>query len=92
MIDSDDTESLSFEAEVKEGSTFSRIWILPILALSIGLWMLYAQWSDQGPLVSITFESAAGVEAGKTTIKTRDVVIGEVEAIALQKDNDGVTV
>lgn len=80
------------EALVKPVRTISKIWLVPIIALFIGLWMVYYQWSNQGPLITIEFKTATGLEAGKTKIKTRDVNIGLVKSIELSKDLSAVIV
>ena len=80
------------EALVKPVRTVSKIWLIPIVALFIGMWMVYYQWSNQGQLISIQFKTATGLEAGKTKIKTRDVDIGVVKNIQLSDDLSGVVV
>jgi paraquat-inducible protein B len=80
------------DAEIKDVKTVSAIWFVPIVALLIGGWMVYYHLSNQGPLVTIYFESAEGMEAGKTKIKSRNVNIGNVETISLNEKGDGVTV
>ena len=80
------------EAIVKPVRTVSKIWLVPIVAFFIGLWMVYYQWSNQGQLISIQFNTATGLEAGKTKIKTRDVDIGLVKNIELSEDLSGVIV
>ena len=61
--------TLPEEALVKPVRTVSKIWIVPTVAFFIGLWMVYYQWSNQGPLITIEFKTATGLEAGKTKIK-----------------------
>lgn len=80
------------DADVKQVRGISAIWFVPIVALLIGGWMVYYHWSNQGPVVTLFFESAEGMEAGKTKIKSRHVNIGEVESITLNDAGDGVTV
>ena len=80
------------EALVKPVRTVSKIWLIPIIALFIGMWMVYYQWSNQGQLISIQFKTATGLEAGKTKIKTRDVDIGIVKNIQLSDDLSSVVV
>ena len=58
----------STEATVKRSKRLSPIWIIPILALSIGVWMVFKTFQEQGPTVTIEFESASGLEAEKTKI------------------------
>ena len=80
------------KAEVKPTSSISRIWIIPILVLVIGGWMVYYQWKNQGPLITIELHSATGIEVNKTPIKVRDLDIGQVKKITLKPDLDGVLV
>jgi paraquat-inducible protein B len=80
------------EAIIKPVRTISKIWFVPIVAFFIGVWMVYYQWSNQGPLITIEFKTATGLEAGKTKIKTRDVDIGVVRDIELSDDLNGVLV
>lgn len=89
-MDKDHTNPES--AQVKPVATISRIWLIPLVALFIGLWMLYYQLSSQGPLITIEFTNASGLESGKTKIKARDVDIGLVENIDLKQDLTGVVV
>lgn len=80
------------DALVKPLRTVSKIWLVPIVAFFIGVWMIYYQWSNQGPLITIEFKTATGLEAGKTKIKTRNVDIGLVKKIHLSDDLSGVIV
>jgi paraquat-inducible protein B len=79
-------------ARVKTGRNFSIIWIVPLLALLIGGWLAVKAIYDKGPTITITFASAEGLEAGKTKIRYKDVVIGQVEEIKLSEDLKGIIV
>jgi len=79
-------------AKIEQIKSISMIWFVPFIALFIGAWMVYYQWSNEGPLITIAFDSAEGMEVGKTKIKSRNVDIGEVKNIVLNKDADGVIV
>lgn len=68
------------------------VWLIPLIALVIGGWLAYKAISEQGPLISISFTDAEGLEAGKTKIKYKDVVIGTVEEITLSRELDRVIV
>jgi len=78
--------------EIKQHRSFSIVWIVPIVALLIGAWLVYKAVSEKGPTITITFESAEGLEAGKTKIKYKDVELGTVTAIVLADDFSHVTV
>lgn len=80
------------EASVKPTSSVSRIWLIPILVVLIGGWMVYYQWKNQGPLITIELPSATGIEINKTPIKVRDLDIGQVKKITLKPDLNGVLV
>ncbi|MEM8537176.1 MAG: MlaD family protein, partial [Pseudomonadota bacterium] len=60
----------------------SVVWFVPIIALAISLAAAWQSYRDRGVLITITFESAAGITAGDTVIKYRDVTIGMVEDVS----------
>jgi paraquat-inducible protein B len=64
----------------------SIVWLVPLVALLIGGWLIYKAISEKGPEITITFRTAEGLEAGKTKIKCKDVEIGLVDEITLSKD------
>ncbi len=80
------------DAVVETRRRFSIVWLVPIVAVCIGAWLVYKAKSEQGPLVSITFSAAEGVVAGKTKVKFRDVQVGMVETVELSRDLSEVTV
>jgi paraquat-inducible protein B len=79
-------------AKITPIKRISKVWFIPLIAVFIGCWMLYYQWSNEGPEITISFKTAEGMEAGKTKIKSRNVDIGEVSSIRLNKSADGVIV
>ncbi|GLS27182.1 intermembrane transport protein PqiB [Marinibactrum halimedae] len=79
-------------AEVSHRRSLSLIWFIPFLALIIGLWMVFQQWYNQGPLITLEFEHATGLEAQKTKIKTRELDVGHVTSITLKEGAQGIIV
>ena len=77
---------------VEEPRGFSMVWIIPAVAALVAAWLGYSTWSKEGPTITITFESAAGLEPGKTKIKYRDVPLGVVSAVELSDDLTHVVV
>ena len=71
---------------------FSLIWIIPIVTLLIGLWLVWDTLSKRGPTLTITFDSAEGLLAGQSHIKHKEVDLGTVTAVRLTKDMDHVAV
>jgi len=67
----------------KKKRGISIVWLVPLLALAVGGWLVYKAVTEKGPTITITFKSAAGLEAGKTKIKYKDVELGQVVSIDL---------
>lgn len=86
------TEVETVNAEVKDGRRFSPVWLIPLAAVLFGLWILFSYLSNLGSQIEIRFQTAEGVEAGKTKIKTLNVEIGLVTEVRLNDDQKGVTV
>lgn len=68
------------------------VWIVPIIAMLAGLWMIYDTWSKLGPEITLNMASAEGITPEKTTIRVLDVNIGKVTAVRLSPDNKSVRV
>lgn len=79
-------------AVVKPARRISAIWTVPIIALLIGVYMIAHNIMTQGPTIAIHFDTADGIAAGKTTIRTRSVVLGMVEDVILNEDQSGVII
>ncbi|MBZ6394096.1 MULTISPECIES: intermembrane transport protein PqiB [Pantoea] len=80
------TEINHGHAKVEQIKRWSPVWIVPIVTLLIGGWILFYHFSHQGPVVTLITENAEGIEAGKTTIKSRSVDVGVVESAVLSDD------
>ncbi len=79
-------------AAVKKIRQLSPIWIVPVMAVAIGIWMLYYTQKNQGPVITLVTLNAEGIVAGKTQIKSRSVDIGRVESVQLSEDLSKVLV
>ncbi|ATJ82966.1 intermembrane transport protein PqiB [Halomonas beimenensis] len=82
----DDAPEEAHRARATRQAPLSPIWVVPIVALLIGAWLVYDTYMSRGPLITLTMESADGIEAGSTLIKTRNVEIGRVESVTLSED------
>ena len=80
----------SEEADITPGRKFSGIWLIPILALVLGIYMVINNWMNEGPEIEIAFATADGLEQGKTKVKYRSVDMGTVQAVRLNDNFDGV--
>jgi len=68
------------------------VWAVPVVALLIAGWLGYRSLSERGPIISISFQAADGVEPDRTTVRYKDVVIGRVEKIGLSPDHSRAVV
>ena len=74
-------------ANVKRKSKgFSPVWVIPIIAALVGGWMVFQSVLEENAKIEVTFKSAAGLEAGKTLVKVRDIVVGKVTDVDFSKD------
>jgi paraquat-inducible protein B len=70
----------------------SLIWLVPAAAAVIGASLVVNAWRTAGPRIEISFQTAQGLEVGKTLVKYRNVTIGHVTAISLSSDHNQVRV
>lgn len=68
----------------------SLIWIIPLVALIIALSLAIKAYLNTGPVIEVEFRTAEGLEAGKTTVRFRQVNIGLVRQIDLAQDHSKV--
>jgi len=73
------------QAHIQKEPLWSWTWLLPFTALVTGIWLITVHYLEKGPTVTIAFESAAGIEEGRTHIRYKDVDVGKVTHIHLQK-------
>ena len=76
----------------KKRKTISTVWIVPIVALIVGAWLIIQSINEKGPVIHITFKSAEGVTAGKTVVKYKDIEVGKVTSVEFSEDLSHVIV
>ncbi|HYD05358.1 MAG TPA: MlaD family protein, partial [Reyranella sp.] len=62
------------------------IWIVPLLTALIGGWLAWDTLSKRGPTIVVEFDYAAGLTAGQSQLKYKDVAMGTVKAIDISPD------
>ncbi len=78
------------EAMPARQRSIQLVWIIPLVAAILGIWLAVRTIMQTGPTVSITFLTAEGLEAGKTKIRYKDVDIGEVKTIAISPEHSKI--
>jgi paraquat-inducible protein B len=70
----------------------SLIWSIPIVTALVATWLAWTTLEERGPLITITFESAEGLQANQSHVRHKDVDMGTVTKIALSADLQHVIV
>lgn len=76
--------------EITQGKKLTAIWIIPLVAVVLGVWMVIYTYMTEGPEIEIAFETASGLEAGKTQVRFRNVEMGTVQEVTLSDDMEAV--
>ena len=74
------------EASVRTPSRFHLIWLVPIVAAGLAIYLGWKTLSSEGPLISVTFHSGQGLTAGQTKVMHKAVAIGTVQSVQLSDD------
>ena len=74
----------------KKHTRLSLVWVIPIVAALAGVWIAVTRILSEGPKITIVFQSAEGLEAGKTKIHYNGVDVGTITTIRLSDDHEHV--
>ena len=80
------------EARVQAHRWFAWVWVVPIAAAAIVVWLGVRHFAVRGPEISIVFRQAEGLQARETTVRHRGVTVGSVERLELARDMSHVIV
>ena len=81
---SQETPASPTEARIKTKRRISPFWLLPVIALMIAGWLIWTSYEDRGSTITIDFQSADGIVAGRTPFAS-GVEVGTVQDISLGK-------
>ncbi len=71
------------EATLKEKNGISAIWLLPFVALLIGVWLVVKGVVNAPIDVTIQFDDGTGIIAGKTVVLYEGITVGSVASMVL---------
>ncbi|HZO02806.1 MAG TPA: MlaD family protein [Burkholderiales bacterium] len=74
------------KARIRRRRLFRLVWVVPVLALGVALYLVVQHMRSIGPEISIRFGDATGVRVGQTPVNYRGVQIGEVTGVELSDD------
>ena len=79
-------------ATITKGHLSWLLWLVPLGAACLCGWFVYRDFVSTGPTITIFFENADGLEEKNTQLKFRGANVGQVNGIALMKDNQHVKI
>ena len=65
---------------------FSIIWIIPVISVLIAGFLTWKSFANNGPEITVMFDTADGLTSGQTQVKNKAVVLGTVQGISLTDD------
>lgn len=74
----------------KKTTNWSAIWVLPLIALAIGLWLGWKSMNEAGINITIYFENGEGIQVGKTQLMYKGIQVGKVTDLHVSDDIKGV--
>lgn len=80
------------QASVRRSRRISPMWVIPLLAVAIGGWLAWDTLSKRGPMITLSFEDAEGLQAGQSQLKFKDIVLGTVKSLELTPDHTHVLI
>ena len=80
------------EPVIRKRGGLPLVWLIPLVAVLVAGWLVYQSIAETGPLATVSFKNASGVQAGKTLVRIKDVVVGVVETVKLSANLDRVLI
>jgi paraquat-inducible protein B len=74
------------KARVRRRRFFRLIWIVPVVAVAVAVYLVLHRMQDYGPEINVTFADGGGLRIGQTPVRYRGVQVGEVTGVSLAPD------
>jgi paraquat-inducible protein B len=79
-------------AKVRPHGRFSPIWLIPLVAAGLVIYLGYSSIANRGETVTLILATADGLTVDQTEVKHKAVTVGTVEGIRLANDMKSVVV
>ncbi|MCO7223475.1 MlaD family protein [Pleionea sp. CnH1-48] len=86
MSQNTDNDIHTHEPNIQPKKGINLLWLLPIVAILISIWLVHKNLSTHGIMIQITFDSAVGLEEGKTKVMYKGLQGGIVKKLELTED------
>jgi paraquat-inducible protein B len=80
------------EAVLHQRPRFQLIWLIPAVALLVAGYLAWDTIRSRGPMITLSFPTADGLQAGQTKVRHKAVELGTVQSITLSDDLSHVNV
>lgn len=80
------------KAIIKNREGISAVWLVPMIALLFGAWLIVKAVVDRGTFITVQFESASGIVVGKTQVRYKGLTAGVVSDVEVSEDFKSVIV
>jgi len=78
--------------KIVEREGISAIWLVPIIALVFGAWLVFDAVSQRGVFITVQFDNVGGIVPGKTEVRYKGLTAGIVKAVEPSEDLQSVIV
>jgi paraquat-inducible protein B len=85
-------DALREEATLRAGSWLSWVWLVPVIAACVVLWLAWRSLEQRGPQITIALADAGALQPGQTPVRYKGVNVGIVESVELTADASKVLV
>jgi paraquat-inducible protein B len=75
------------KARIRRRRLFRLVWVMPLIALAVAVYLVWAHLRSLGPEIKLRFADASGLRVGQTQVIYRGVQVGEVSKIELSDDH-----
>jgi paraquat-inducible protein B len=73
-------------ARVRRRRFFRLIWLVPVIAIAVAVFLVLHRMQDYGPEIVVAFTDGGGLRVGQTPLRYRGVQVGEVTRVSLSQD------
>lgn len=80
------------QAKIKRSRSTWWLWLIPLGALALCAWFIFRDYIATGPLITIYFNDASGLEENNTQLLYLGANVGQVKSVQLMKNNGRVEV
>ncbi len=71
---------------IRKRGGLSLVWVIPLVVAITGGWLIVKTLTEKGPVITISFKTAEGIEAGKTRLRYKNIEVGVVESVRFNDD------